>query len=246
MIAIHQPSYSGTRKQLTIGVAGLILACQILLGNNILNIDFGVGTGSQKHGPAAIGNSPTDFWNHYSRDTSAGEVIDLFWADGSGSAADLTVLNAPGAWGNGSEDPMFGVYLYPDDGENITVTLKDLPSGSYALYVYAHGALDGENGDIAVRAGDVDYGAEVTTVTTDWQTLPWQEGVQYVRFQGLNISTGKPLVITVRPGTTGLAVMNGHAVAPPIRLLPSFRIWWLGGPGKAMALTWWVDTMGNW
>ena len=224
MVVIRQHSYSGTHKRLIVGLAGLILACQIMLGNNLLNIDFGVGTSSQKQGYAAIGNSPADFWNLYSRDDGAEEVIDLVWSDGRVSSVDLTVVNAPGAWGNESPDPMFGVYLYPFNGENITVTLEDLPSGSYALYVYAHGALDGENGVVEVTSGGSTWGPLNVSTGPGWNVPAWENGRQYVQFDAVAVGADHQMVITVYPGETGLAVLNGmqliqQSISPSANLI---------------------------
>src|SRR5437879_2548021 len=89
------------------------------VAGSVLDVDFGVGTSSAKVGFAATGQTSNDYWNLYSRDDGSGgyrtfgQVSNLKWADGAASAAGLTVANAPGAWNNGTEDPMFTVYLYP-------------------------------------------------------------------------------------------------------------------------------------
>src|SRR5262245_57692591 len=80
-------------------------------GQQLLNMEFGVGTASEKVGYPAVGQSTADFWNLYSRDDGTGgyrtfgQVDDLRWADGAVSSVDLTVANAPGAWQNGTTDP---------------------------------------------------------------------------------------------------------------------------------------------
>ena len=87
-------------------------------------MDFGGGlAASAKTGFAAVGQSPSDFWNWYTRDDgaggwrTAGTVSNLKYVNGVGSGASMTVLNAPGAWGTGSQDPMYYDYLYPFSGE---------------------------------------------------------------------------------------------------------------------------------
>src|SRR5438874_11504863 len=103
------------------------------------------GKGIPKVGPAAVGRTATDYWNLYSRDDgnggyrTFGEVDNLKWVDGMVSTADLTVVNAPGAWINGLDDPLYDVYLYPFNADPITLTLKDLPAGRYDFYLYGHG-----------------------------------------------------------------------------------------------------------
>jgi hypothetical protein len=210
----------------------------------LLNVDFCAHLNwsfTNKVGPAAIGQGPNDFWNLYSRDDGnggflpSGSVIDLKWADGTVSPADLVVANAPGMWPIGSADPMMQSYLYPFDGGNMTITLAELPSGAYDLYFYAHGQPDGENGVVQVTCNGVDYGTESTTTSPGWNTTNWQAGQQYVLFENVAVS-GQPLVITVKPGSTGLAVMNGlqllaKSQAPPPQCVPApagLVAWWRG------------------
>jgi choice-of-anchor C domain-containing protein len=183
----------------------------------LLNVDFCAHLNwsfTNKVGPAAVGHGPNDFWNLYSRDDGSGgflpsgSVIDLKWADGTVSPVDLAVANAPGMWFTDSADPMFQSYLYPLGGGDMTVALTELPAGAYDLYFYAHGQPDGENGVVQVTCNGVDYGTKSTTTSPGWNTTNWQAGQQYVLFENVAVSS-QPLVITVKPGSMGLAVMNG-------------------------------------
>src|SRR5205823_5419942 len=91
----------------------------------MIDVNFGAhlspGLNATKSGFAATGASSGDYWNFYSRDDGHGNFIvngalpDLRFVDSSISAAGLTVSNAPGAWANGSSDPMLNTYLYPFD-----------------------------------------------------------------------------------------------------------------------------------
>src|SRR5437879_3612732 len=136
----------------------------------LLNIDFGVGTNSAKVGLAATGQTANDFWNLYSRDDgnggyrTFGTVSNLKRVDGTASTVGLTVTNAPGAWHNGAADPMYDVYLYPFNGGSITVTVANLPAGSYDFYLYGHGGpnADDQNSVFNVHAGNNDYGMKAT------------------------------------------------------------------------------------
>src|SRR5882672_8966011 len=112
-------------------LALLFFCVPAVYSQNLLDIDFGIGTNSAKVGFAATGQTTNDYWNLYSRDDGSGgyrtfgAVSNLKWADGTVSAVDLAVTNAPGAWHNGAADPMYDVYLYPLSGGNITVTVMD-------------------------------------------------------------------------------------------------------------------------
>jgi choice-of-anchor C domain-containing protein len=210
------------------------LPARLAAATPLLNVDFCAHLNwsfSNKVGPAAVGQGPNDFWNLYSRDDgaggflSSGSVIDLKWADGTTSPADLTVANAPGMWPSGSADPMMQSYLYPSGGSDMTVTLTDVPAGTYDLYFYAHGEPGGENGVVQVASAGIDYGTKSTTTSPGWNTTDWVEGQQYVRFQNVEVSD-QPLVITVKPGSTGLAVMNGMQLLqkPPPTVLPLLNV----------------------
>src|SRR5207237_7282396 len=162
----------------------------LALHAQFLNVDVGTGTNSAKMGFAATGQSANDYWNLYSRDDGVGgyrifgAVSNLKWADGTVSAVGLTVTNAPGAWQNGAADPMYNVYLYPFNGGNITVTVTNLPAGTYDLFLYGHGGpgLDTANSVFRVVSGSKDYGTKSTTTTSGWTSPAWQEGQQYVVF----------------------------------------------------------------
>src|SRR5262245_41417369 len=163
----------------------------------LLNVDFGSGTTSAKVGFAATGQSTNDYWNLYSRDDGnggyriVGAVSNLKWADGTVSAIGLTVTNAPGAWQNGSADPMYDVYLYPLSGGNITVTVTNLAVGSYDVFLYGHGGpgVDTANSVFRVASGSNDYGTNATTTTSGWSSAVWQEGQQYVVFRGVEVAS---------------------------------------------------------
>ena len=192
-----------------------------LYSQSLLNVDFGIGTSSAKVGYAAVGKSDNDFWNLYSRDDGNGgyrdfgTVSNLKWADGTVSSVGLTVANAPGAWLNGLDDPMYNVYLYPFNADNITVTVTDLPAGRYDLYLYGHGGpgIDSLNAVFEVLTGRKNYGTQATTTSSEWTSPVWEEGNQYVVFRGVGISgSDRSATIISHPGAYGLAVINGMQV----------------------------------
>src|SRR5439155_785707 len=128
------------------------------------------------------------------------------------SAVGLTVTNAPGAWQNGAADPMYNVYLYPFDGGNITVTVTNLPVGSFDVLLYGHGGpgVDTANSSFRVVSGSIDYGTKATTTTSGWTSRVWKEGQQYVVFRDVGVfDTGGSVTVTVFPGAYGQAFING-------------------------------------
>jgi hypothetical protein len=98
-------------------VAALVALAAPLRAQTLINVDFGVGTASQKTGMAATGMGTNDYWNlyrHYEPKFTPGMALvadgkldKLKLADGTESAVSVAVQNAPGVWGNSSGDPMY-------------------------------------------------------------------------------------------------------------------------------------------
>ena len=187
-----------------------VFFCQQLLAQTLINVDLGAGlTKSPEVGPAATGQSANDFWNYYSRDNghggwlTFGAISNLSQADGTATSVGLTVANAPGAWGNGSSDPMYNTYIYPFSG-NAIVTVTNLPVGQYDFYIYS------QDGNYDVAVGSADYGVQTTHDSPVTSPPVWAQGVQYALFQSVAITTfGQEVVIAVRPGVAGYAIISG-------------------------------------
>lgn len=183
----------------------------------LINVQFGTDGTPLRTGPAATGNGETDFWNRYSRDNgsggylSFGGITNLQWSTHTPSGAQLTISNAPGSWGNGFPDSMFGGYLYPLGPGNIGVTLQSLPAGTYEFYVYAHGGPPNQqNSVVELTAGTTFYGVGTTSSNSDWSLPEWQPGRQFVKFAGVVITDGSPVNIVVSPDAApGVAAING-------------------------------------
>src|SRR5205814_10643860 len=109
----------------------------------------------------------------------------------------------------------YNVYLYPFNGDGITLTVTNLPSARYDLYLYGHGGpgLDSLNALFEVVAGGIHYGNQATSTGPGWSSPLWQEGQQYVVFRGVAVHGNQPSVtISVHPGAYGLAVINGMQI----------------------------------
>jgi RHS repeat-associated protein len=140
--------------------------------NRLLNIDFGAGSVSPKSGKAAVGLADTDFWNFY--DHGSEFLGNLNYADGSSSAAHLSVQNDPYAANNGSADPMYNSFIY-DDTSSITLTLSGLPLGQYDVYTYGDNGVfritssginsSGTSQESPVMGGIVNGGSQTITLT---------------------------------------------------------------------------------
>ena len=203
---------TNTSGSVTSSTAALVVAQTVT--NRLINVDFGGGlTNSLEVGPAAVGQAANDFWNFYTRDDGSGGwrtfggLSDLKLANGSSSGAGLTVLNGPGAYPNGSSDPMYNVYIYPFDGGNVTVTVTNLPASQFDFYVY------GYDGNYQLQVDATNYGTRATFDAPLMNPPVWQEAGQYALFQGVSVGAGQTVTLTVRPGQYGYAVISGMQIA---------------------------------
>ena len=202
--------------------------------DDLINIDFTADPVSSKKGPAAYGLTATDFWNTYERKfsgggfASSGTVPDLRLADGTVTAASMSIENAPGAWGNGTADPMYASYLYPFNTDPIFVRFTNLPAGFYDFYLYGHGGpgIDHANSIFSVTSGDMSYGSKATTTGSGWSSPVWQEGEQYVRFEAVEVGAGNPVLVQIAKGDYNEAYLSGiqlvrRDASVPLRILPN-------------------------
>ena len=198
-------------------VAGLIVVAPVA---TVIDVAVTRGSVTTKTGFAASGLTTTDFWNTCAAATinaggqGSGGVSNLKFVDGTASGAGLTVANAHGAYGNGASDPMYGSYLY--SAGTITVTVTNLSEGVYDFYLYGHGNVDNQNSVFQLTVGSQSYGSEATTNGPGWLSSIWQEGVQYVEFTDVIVTTGQTITVTVEPGASTLAVLSGLQMATVI------------------------------
>ncbi len=193
-----------------------------LVNGLLLNVNFG-GT-THKIGPAAVGKDTADYWNRYHYARSADSTLtNLQYADQTASSVSVRVQNAPGEWGNSSGDPMFDSYIYnyPSNG-NITVTIQNLPTGAYDIYVYGHGAADSQNASYTLYGITKNTAAGPYWNTNQLASGNFVENTHYVVFHNVSATNGGTTVITASATTTGGYVMfNGIQVAaignmPPV------------------------------
>lgn len=183
----------------------------------LFNVRFGTDATPILRGPAAIGFSPSDYWNAYSRDDGAGGfkpsggLAPLLAADGKASQAGLVVDNAPGAWGSGAQQPLMSLYLYSLSGNpRVTLTFTNLPTGTYDAYLYGHGGPpDSFNTAFTVESGSLAYGTRTTTTNAGWRLAAWVEGHQYVRFTNVFVSSRQPLRILADRDAQYISSVNG-------------------------------------
>ena len=146
----------------------------------LLNFNFGAGA-NVKTGFAAIGNSPSDYWNPVNPLVLAPGNFE--WSDETPCSATLS-LSPFGVWGLSTGDPMYDTYLY--NYWPTQLVLSNLSSGQYDFFIYGHGDGDIANGVYDLQSGTIDYGVQATaTSTTAWTSDAWQLGVQYVVYSNV-------------------------------------------------------------
>ena len=183
----------------------------------LFNVRFGIDATPILRGPAAIGSSPSDYWNAYSRDDGAGGfrpsgvLAPLLAADGKPSKAGLVVDNAPGAWGSGAQQPLMSLYLYSlSANPRVTLTFTNLPTGTYDAYLYGHGGPpDSFNTAFTLESGSLSHGTRTTTTNAGWRLAAWAEGNQYVRFTNVFVAAHQPLRILADRDAQYISSVNG-------------------------------------
>jgi len=213
----------------------------------VLNVNFGFS--SEKRGSAATGFGDADYWNGYvAPGTQMGSLKGLKWADGGGSDISMTVTNAAGQWSNATGDAMYDSYVYPNgpagDGVgSIGVTLAGVPAGVYDLYLYGKCEPAGRPESDSIFTLEVagqKRGPLGTLESYGWKaTQPWVEGVQYVRFRGIELKAGQTVQIKVDGGfdgrstedqrlhpsiLNGLQLVSWTAVPTPVNQPPKIEL----------------------
>ena len=114
-VANAEPANAGSYSVIVTNAHGSVTSAVAILTFDVppaalIDVAFTVNSVTTKTGFAAIGVTSNDFWNTCEKNT--GSMPRLESVDGTVPGAELTFSGAPYAYGNGSSDPMYGVYLY--------------------------------------------------------------------------------------------------------------------------------------
>ncbi|HWY74839.1 MAG TPA: immunoglobulin domain-containing protein, partial [Verrucomicrobiae bacterium] len=224
-----QPVAAGSYSVLVANALGSVTSSNAILTvirpGALLDVDFDGGTNTSEIGPAAIGQNSNDFWNLYQGAggfRSQGGFEALTTADGTSTPVAINLPNAPGSWGNGSSDPMYNGYVYPTYQASSTpmfINVTNLPPGSYDFYLYA------SDGNFEIVVDALDYGIRTSLDNPLTNPPVWMEGTQFVLFRDVAITnSAQSVLITVRPGIYGYAIISGLQIArytPLILLQPA-------------------------
>ena len=190
-----------------------------IVSTRLLNVNFGGGT---KVGYAAVGQTSSDYWNGTNfAGASVAVLTNLAWSDTNSSTVGIIVSNAPGVATNTlTTDPMYSSYVMPTNTGSITLTITNVPSNTYNLYLYGHGTnLLSSSTFYLARAGTQLAVKYTTQWSPLWKFTNWEPGIQYVVFKNVTV-TNQNLQITVSPGADNTAYLNGLQIVASSNVPP--------------------------
>ncbi len=192
----------------------LILTLSSSHAQTLVNVNF-AAYDLVKTGFAGTGQGANDFWNTYTAPYQAlAGLSNLRTAAGTGTSIGLTVHNGAGHWNFSHPDLMYSTYCYSQDQGDITMTVTNLPSGKWDIYLYGHGGANEANTLFQVLVDGYDYGIQPTTTNASYALTNFVEGAQYVVFRNVAVTNGgAPLTVKAHPGLSGDAHLNGLQMA---------------------------------
>ncbi len=181
----------------------------------MLNIGFAHDPGTG-HYDGAVG-SPRDIWNLVSMGTTAKDYLRN--SDTTGSPVRLRVSRHDGAWGITGHHGIFRGYIYDNcQCKDLAVTLLDMPSGHYRIYVYAHGDAPNQNANIELKVGGKTVGIKPTANddTYGYRSSELIKGVQFVTFD-FQITQGEKARVISRRAGSRYSMFNAIQIVPLVR-----------------------------
>ena len=177
-----------------------------------LNVDCGSGA---VHASTAAAPLVGKVWNNVAaQSTSSYTIQNAIGANGGATPCSVTISSSGStikAWnettlGNPNPSALMSDYLY---GNTYTVTVTNLPAGTYQLYVYAHGDAVNQGSAVTIHADNGGGSAVTGTTGTEYRNLTaaGAEGYSYLKFQPVVGAPGT-LVFTVA------SYLNGFQLLP--------------------------------
>lgn len=183
-----------------------------------INVDFDKsGTSSPYSGRAAATDAGTS-WNIITQPASSPFTrLNLTATNGTPPPYDVTISSSGGAisaWnqttlGNPSPHGLMDDYLV---GNTHTVTVSDLPAGTYQLYFYAHGDAANQISTVTIHAANGGGSATTSSSGDQYRNIhtAGSEAYSYFLFKPV-VGTSGTLVFTVNPFSNSIVSMK-----PPI------------------------------
>lgn len=193
-------------------------------GTNIklinINYNFGsdtpISTTFYKTGFAATGITTGDFWNNVNATSYAGG-FNLKYSDGSQSFISgglLDIVSLPDETLASdhftSFDHMYATYSIDANisfPSRIPIRLANIPDGQYVIFVYAHGPHSGDSSEVSMYRDGLWKGTKNTSNDPSYNSLPWRENIQYVKFND-SINSNNNVVIYSKYFINGLQLVK--------------------------------------
>ncbi len=183
-----------------------------------INVEF--DEGAPHSGTAAAPDSGT-VWNIFPEMSEMSHTLtDVASTTGASTPVDVAVTTTSGdgfkvytqgSLGNPNPVGLMGDYAY---GGTFSVTVSDLPEGSYQLYVYAHGDQADQGSLVTISAANGGGSATAGQTGSQYRNLETSgaEGYSYLRFDPV-VGVDGTLEFTVGSGTSGY--FNGFQLVVP-------------------------------
>ncbi|MEW4487163.1 hypothetical protein AB1L42_03730 [Thalassoglobus sp. JC818] len=174
--------------------------------DQIWNLNFAHQTEEvDRHG--VVGDA-ADHWNfiEYGQTSLAG----LSTADGAATDVEVRVSENDGEWGIAGENGPYHAYIYHNCRcVDLSLEMRYLPEGTYAVYVFAHGDAPDQNAAIEVECAGVMLSGKSTRNdgTWDFRGQPFSDGNQYVRYV-IDLPAGELLKVTSRRDGSPYSMFN--------------------------------------
>ena len=172
----------------------------------ILNINFGMHPRDVP--PGGVVGGPHDVWTLI--DVGETTKKNLPMADGTSTKVCLRLSENDGEWGIPGAFDIYHAYLYHNARDvDLTLTLHNLPTGRYNVFVFAHGAAPEQNAAIEISTGDEVYKGKATINDGSMSFLSRKHkaGVQYVRYT-IDVNKRKPVTIISYRDGSDLSMFN--------------------------------------
>lgn len=177
-----------------------------MIGPFDLNINFAYQP--KESDVVAIDQGKKSHWNFVDYGQTSLRRVRL--ADGSKSNVKIHVSENDGEWGISEHTGYYHGYIYHNcKCVDLSCTVKNLRSGIYEVYVFAHGDAPNQNAAIEIQSNGVTVSGKSTLNDGTWrfQSSELVDGNQYVKYL-VNITEGEPVIITSKRDGSDYSMLN--------------------------------------
>ncbi|TWT55400.1 hypothetical protein KOR42_27860 [Thalassoglobus neptunius] len=174
--------------------------------DQIWNLNFALpAEGDDREGVVGDVN---DHWNFVEHGQTF--LGGLATADGGATDVEVNISENDGEWGIAGETGPYHAYIYHNCRcVDLSLEVRYLPEGTYAVYVFAHGDAPDQNAAIEVECAGVKLSGKSTLNDGTWnfREHPFSDGNQYVRYV-VDVPAGEHLKMTSRRDGSSYSMLN--------------------------------------